>query len=107
LRALGVTGSRRSPVAPDIPTVAESGVPGYEVLQWYGVLAPAATPREIVERVQRAIATALQDPKVRERIAADGGEPVGNGPDAFGAIMRADYQKWGDVIRKAGIKVES
>jgi tripartite-type tricarboxylate transporter receptor subunit TctC len=106
LRALGVTGSKRSPVAPDIPTVAETGVPGYEVLQWYGVLAPAATPREIVERLQRAIVVALQDPKVRERIAADGGEPVGSTPDQLGAILRADHKKWGEVIRKAGIRVE-
>ncbi len=106
LRALGVTGPKRALVAPDVPTVAEAGVPGYEVLQWYGVLAPAATPRESIDRVQRAIAVALQDPKVRERIAADGGEPVGGTPDAFGAVIRADYQKWGEVIRKAGIKVE-
>jgi len=106
LRALGVTGSKRTTVAPDIPTIAESGVPGYEVLQWYGVLAPAATPREIIGRLHGVIAHAVQDPKIRERIVADAGEPVGNTPDEFSAILRADYKKWGDVIRKAGIRVD-
>ena len=107
LRALGVTGSKRASVAPDIPTVAEAGLPGYEVLQWYGVLAPAATPREIIGLLNRAIVRALQEPKIRERIVADGGEPVGSTPEEFGAVLRADYKKWGEVIRKAGIKIES
>jgi len=106
LRALGVTGSKRTTVAPDIPTIAEAGVPGYEVLQWYGVLAPAATPREIIGRLHGVIAHAVQDPKIRERIVADAGEPVGNTPDEFSAILRADYKKWGDVIREAGIRVD-
>ena len=106
LRALGVTGSKRTTVAPDIPTIAEAGVPGYEVLQWYGVLAPAATPREIIGRLHGVIAHAVQDPKIRERIVADAGEPVGNTPDEFSAILRADYKKWGDVIHKAGIRVD-
>jgi len=106
LRALGVTGSKRTTVAPDIPTIAEAGVPGYEVLQWYGVLAPAATPREIIGRLHGVIAHAVQDPKIRERIVADAGEPVGNTPDEFSAILRADYKKWGEVIRKAGIRVD-
>ena len=106
LRALGVTGSKRTTVAPDIPTIAEAGVPGYEVLQWYGVLAPAATPREIIGRLHGVIAHAVQDPKIRERIVADAGEPVGNTLDEFSAILRADYKKWGDVIRKAGIRVD-
>jgi len=106
LRALGVTGLQRASVAPDIPTIAEAGVPGYEVVQWYGVLAPAATPREITARLHGAVVHAVQDPKVRERIVADGGEPVGNTPEEFSAVLRADYKKWGDVIRKAGIRVD-
>ncbi|MGH8700126.1 MAG: Bug family tripartite tricarboxylate transporter substrate binding protein [Burkholderiales bacterium] len=106
LRALGVTGAKRATVAPDIPTIAEAGVPGYEVLQWYGVLAPAATPREIIGRLHDAVARAVQDPKIRERIVADAGEPVGNTPDELAAILRADFRKWGEVIRKAGIKVD-
>lgn len=106
LRALGVTGAQRASVAPDIPTIAEAGVPGYEVVQWYGVLAPAATPREIISRLHGAVVHAVQDPKIRERIVADGGEPVGNTPEEFSAILRADFKKWGDVIRKAGIRVD-
>jgi tripartite-type tricarboxylate transporter receptor subunit TctC len=106
LRALGVTGTKRASVAPDVPTVAEAGVPGYEVLQWYGVLAPAATPREIVNVLNRAVVQTLQDAKIRERIVADGGEPVGNSPEHFAAVLRSDHQKWGEVIRKAGIRVD-
>jgi len=106
LRAIGVTGPKRSSVAPDIPTIAEAGVPGYAVLQWYGVLVPAATPRDIVGRVHAAVVHAVQDPKIRARIVADGGEPVGNTPEEFSAIIQADYKKWGDVIRKAGIRVD-
>jgi len=106
LRALGVTGSKRAAVASDIPTIAEAGVPGYEVLQWYAVFAPAATPRDIVARLHTAVARAVQDPKIRERIAADGGEPVGGTPDELGAVLNADYKKWGEVIRKAGIRVD-
>lgn len=106
LRALGVTGPRRAAVAPDIPTIAEAGVPGYEVLQWYGILAPAKTPREIIARLNAAVVHAVRDARIRERISGDGGEPVGNTPEQFNAILRADYQKWGDVIRKAGIRVD-
>ncbi|HEX9684738.1 MAG TPA: tripartite tricarboxylate transporter substrate binding protein [Burkholderiales bacterium] len=106
LRALGVTGPRRASVAPDIPTIAEAGVPGYAVLQWYGVLAPAKTPREIIARLNAAVVHAVRDARIRERITGDGGEPVGNTPDQFSAILRADYEKWGEVIRKAGIRVD-
>ncbi len=106
LRALGVTGSKRAAVASDIPTIAEAGVPGYEVLQWYAVFAPAATPRDIVTRLHAAVARAVQDPKIRERIVADGGEPVGSTPEELGAILHAEYRKWGEVIRKAGIRVD-
>jgi len=106
IHALGVTGLQRATVAPDIPTIAEAGVPGYEVVQWYGVLAPAATPRDIIAKLHAGTVRAVQDPVVRQRIVADGGEPVGNTPEEFAAIIRADFRKWGDVIRKAGIKVD-
>jgi len=106
LRALGVTGAKRATVAPEIPTLAEAGVPGYEVLQWYGVLAPAATPREIIARLHAAVLHAVQDAHIRGRIVADGGEPVGNAPEEFSAILHADFKKWGDVIRRAGIKID-
>jgi tripartite-type tricarboxylate transporter receptor subunit TctC len=106
IRALGVTGPRRATVAPDIPTIAEAGVPGYEVLQWYGVLVPAATPREIIAKLHGAVVHAVKNPKVRSRIVADGGEPVAGSPGEFTRILHADYKKWGDVVRKAGIRVD-
>jgi tripartite-type tricarboxylate transporter receptor subunit TctC len=106
LRALGVTGGKRATVAPEIPTIAEGGLPGYEVVQWYAVFVPAGTPREIINRLNSAVVAAVQDPKVRERIVADGGDPVGGTPDELGAILRADHARWGEVIRKAGIRVD-
>lgn len=106
LRALGVTGPSPATVAPDVPTIAEAGVPGYEVLQWYGVLAPAATPREIIARLHAATAHAVNDSHVRGRIVSDGGEPVANTPEEFAAVLRADHRKWGDIIRRAGIRVD-
>jgi tripartite-type tricarboxylate transporter receptor subunit TctC len=106
LRALGVTGGKRTTVAPEIPTIAEGGLPGYEVVQWYAVFAPAGTPREIVNRLNSAVVAAVKDPKVRERIVADGGDPVGGTPDELGAILRADHARWGEVVKKAGIQVD-
>jgi tripartite-type tricarboxylate transporter receptor subunit TctC len=106
LRALGVTGGKRTAVAPEIPTIAESGLPGYEVVQWYAVFVPAGTPREVINRLNSAVVAAVQDPKVRERIVADGGDPVGGTPDELGAILRADHARWGEVVRKAGIRVD-
>jgi tripartite-type tricarboxylate transporter receptor subunit TctC len=106
IHALGVTGLNRATVAPDIPTIAEAGVPGYEVVQWYGVLAPANTPRDIIAKLHAGTVRAVQDPLIRQRIVSDGGEPVGNTPEEFAAIIRADFRKWGDVIRKAGIKLD-
>ena len=106
LRALGVTGGKRATVAPDIPTIAESGLPGYEVVQWYAVFVPAGTPREVINRLNSAVVAAVKDPKVRERIVADGGDPVGGTPDELGAILRADHARWGEVVKKAGISVD-
>jgi tripartite-type tricarboxylate transporter receptor subunit TctC len=106
LRAIGVTGSKRAIVAPDIPTIAEAGVPGYEVLQWYGVLAPANTPRDIIGKLHAATVRALQDPAVKERFLGDGGETVGNTPEEFAAVIRSDLKKWGQVVKDAGIRVD-
>ncbi len=106
LRAIGVTGARRAAVAPGVPSIAEAGVTGYEVVQWFGVLAPAHTPREIIARLHGAIARALQDPAVRQRFVSDGGEPAGNTPEEFAAVIRGDLVKWESVIRNAGIKSE-
>jgi tripartite-type tricarboxylate transporter receptor subunit TctC len=104
IRGLGVTSLKRASVAPDVPTIAETGVAGYEVVQWYGLLAPAATPRDIIAKVHSATVRALQDPAVQAHIAGEGGEPVGGTPEEFSAVIRADLQKWGRVVRDMKIK---
>jgi tripartite-type tricarboxylate transporter receptor subunit TctC len=106
LRALGVTGSKRAPGADEIPTIAEAGVPGYEAVQWYGVLAPAATPRDIIIKLHAGVVRALQNPDVRQRLLNDGAEPVGNSPEEFATYLRAETVKWAKVVQAAGIKPE-
>ncbi len=106
LRALGVTGSKRAPGAEDIPTIAEAGVPGYEAVQWYGLLAPAATPRDIITKLHAGVVRALQNPDVRQRLLNDGAEPVGNSPEEFTNYLRAETAKWAKVVQAAGIKPE-
>ena len=103
LRALGVTGAQRVSVMPELPTVAEAGVPGYEAVQWYGLLAPAQTPREIVAKLHGAMTGVLQMPAIRDKLAADGTQPVGNTPEEFARFMRSETEKWGKVVRAAGI----
>jgi tripartite-type tricarboxylate transporter receptor subunit TctC len=103
LRALGVTSDRRTVGAPDIPTIDEAGVPGYEALQWYGMLAPAGTPREIVTKLHGAVAQVLKDPGVRKLLINDGSEPVGTTPEVFAAFIRSETDKWAKVVREAGI----
>lgn len=104
VRALAVTSPQRSPVLPDVPTVQESGLPGYVVNSWFGLLAPAGTPPEIVARLQKAAAGVLAEPSVRQRIEQLGAMPGGDTPAAFSAIIRADHDKWSRVIRQAGIQ---
>jgi len=106
LRAIGVTGAKRASIAPGIPTIAEAGVPGYEVVQWFGVLAPAHTPRDIIARLHAGIVRVVQDPAIRERFSSDGAETVGSTPEEFAAVIRADLSKWSKVIKDAGIKRE-
>jgi tripartite-type tricarboxylate transporter receptor subunit TctC len=106
LRALDVTGAKRAPGADNIPTIAEAGVPGYEAVQWYGVLAPAATPRDIITRLHAGVVRALQNPDVRQRLLNDGAEPVGSSPEEFTAYLRSETAKWAKVIQAAGIKPE-
>ena len=103
VRALGVTSLKRSAVAPEVPTIAETGVPGYEVVQWYGMLAPAATPRDIINKLHAATVRVLRDPAVQAHFIADGGEPVGGTPEEFAAVIRADLQKWGKVVKAMGL----
>jgi len=106
LRAYGVTSARRSKAAPDIPTIAEQGVPEYEAVQWYGLMAPAGTPRDIVARLHKGVVFALQDATVKERFQASGADPVGNSPEEFAAVIRNDMAKWGKVVKAAGLKPE-
>jgi tripartite-type tricarboxylate transporter receptor subunit TctC len=106
LRALAVTGAQRSSMAPDVPTVAESGVPGYEVTTWYGLMVPARTPKEISGRLHAAAASALGHPEVKKRFATTDLEPAGSTPEQFGAFVRGEIAKWAKVIREAGITPE-
>ena len=106
LRALAVTSVRRSVALPDVPTVAEAGLPGYDSTQWYGVLAPAGTQREIVARLHDEIARALRDAEVGKRLAADGAEPVGSSPEEFAAFIKSESEKWAQVAKAAGIQPE-
>ena len=106
LRILGVASRERLAAFPDIPTIAESGVPGFEATQWYGLLVPAATPKDVVAKIQRDTAAALRDPAVNERLASEGAEPVGNTPEQFGAFIRSEIELWGKVIRATGMKAE-
>ena len=106
LRAIAVTGARRAPATPEIPTVAESGVPGYEVTAWYGVSAPAKTPAAIISRLNGEMVRALNLPDIREQLSAQGADPVGSTPEQYTAFMQNEITKWAKVIAAAGIKGE-
>ncbi len=106
LKALGVCSAERSASLPEVPTFAESGLDGFIVDSWVGVLAPARTPRAIIERLQRELAAVLAMPEVRERYAVLGIEPIGNTPDQFGEQIRADLAKWEKVVKQANIRLE-
>jgi tripartite-type tricarboxylate transporter receptor subunit TctC len=105
VRALAVTGLQRSPALPDVPTVSESGVPGFEAGSWYGLLAPAGTPRAIVERLNREVRRIQQLPDIRERLAAEAFDLPSDTPDAFAAHIRDDVAKWAQVVKAAGIRI--
>ncbi len=106
LRALAVTTVVRSSAAPDIPTVAEAGVPKYEMSQWYGLLAPAGTPAIVIERLNAEINKALKHPDVLSRMQTEGADPAGSSPQEFGTFFAAEIVKWTDVVRKAGIRAD-
>jgi tripartite-type tricarboxylate transporter receptor subunit TctC len=106
MRALGVTGAKRSPLAPEIPTVAEQGYPGFDVSVWYGLAAPAGTPRPIVERLNAELNKALQSADVRKVFADQGVEPVGGSLDDFRRFFDAQMSKWSKVIQTAGIHAD-
>ncbi len=106
LRALATTGARRSVVAPELPTVAEAGLPGYAVEAWYGVLAPAGTPRAIVERLSGDLARILQSAEGREALRAQGAEAVGSTPEEFARYLRAEVDKWAKMVKAQGLRGE-
>jgi len=107
LRVLAVTSEKRSQVMPALPTLAESGLPGFDVTGWYSLLAPAGTPPAIVARVQGDVAAALKVPAVHARLAGEGAEPVGSSPAEMGKFLAAEIRKWAGVIRAAGITPET
>jgi tripartite-type tricarboxylate transporter receptor subunit TctC len=106
LRALAITSLTRSPDLPNIPTMSESGLPGYEVLLWFGLYAPAKTPKAIITRLNQDVVKIMQTPEMRASLASEGGQPVGNSPEQFQEIIKADVAKWAKVVKDAGIKVD-
>jgi tripartite-type tricarboxylate transporter receptor subunit TctC len=106
LRALAVTGPSRSPIFPDLPTVAEAGLPGYEAVLHYGIVAPAGTPAPIIEKLNKALRAALANPEVTARITADGAEPLQSTPAEYAADIDREETKWSDIVRKSGAMAE-
>jgi tripartite-type tricarboxylate transporter receptor subunit TctC len=106
IRALAVTTAKRSPTVPDLPTVAESGVPGFDISTWYGVWAPAGTPKDIVNKIAAEMAKALKQPAVRERLAALGAEPAADTPEEFAAYCQSELAKWSKIVRESGAKAD-
>jgi len=106
LRALAITTAKRSALVPGVPTIAESGLPGFDFSTWWGLFAPAATPRPVIARLNADTLKALQLPDVKEKLAGVGAEPGGNSPEEFSAFVRSETEKWGRVIRTGGISLE-
>jgi len=106
LRALAVTTKNRIAPFPDLPTIAEAGVPGYEISTWYGIWAPVRTPPAIINRLQQAVAAAARNPETRARFDALGAEPVADSPEDYARFVRAEYDRWGKLVRDARIKLD-
>jgi len=106
LRALAVTTKNRIAPFPDLPTIAEAGVPGYEISTWYGIWAPVRTPSAIINRLQQAVAAAARNPETRARFDALGAEPVADSPEDYARFVRAEYDRWGKLVRDARIKLD-
>ncbi len=104
LRAIAVTAARRAAALPDVPTIAESGVPGYAAEVWFGVFAPAGTPRPVIDRLHSEISRALADTEIKGKLDALGNEVSGMGPDAFAAYVKTEVTRWAEIVRKAGVK---
>ena len=106
LRAIATTGKKRSTVTPDVPTVAESGVPGYEAPIWLGLMVPAATPKPVIEKLNAEVAKVLQSPDIKDNWAKQGAQPMPMKPDEFGRFLRADIEKWGKLVKATGMQIE-
>ncbi|MGH8632746.1 MAG: tripartite tricarboxylate transporter substrate-binding protein, partial [Burkholderiales bacterium] len=107
LRALAVSTAKRAIAMPELPTIAEAGLPGYESTNATGVLAPAGTPREIVAKLQQEIARVLNRPDIRERLLSLGAEPVGGTPEQFGEFIRTEIAKWAKVVKATGMELQT
>jgi len=105
VKAIAVTGASRSITAPEIPTVAESGVPGFDAVGWFGVVAPAGTPAPVIARLNAEIVDGMKAPEIRERLLAGGAEPATSSAEEFGRFIRSEVPKWANVIKSAGVKV--
>ena len=106
LRALAVTSKHRSAAVPEVPTVAESGLPEFEASSWFGLLGPAELPRDIVVKLQAEVVRILNIPEIRDRLIQQGADPVASTPEEFGAYMRAETLKWAKVVKEAGAKAD-
>jgi len=106
VRALGVTSAKRIPSLPDVPTIAESGLPGYEVTNWYGVMAPAGVPKDVLTKIHADVEKALKLKDVQQRFEAEGGDPTPTTPEQFAAFIKNEVVKWGKAVKESGAKVE-
>lgn len=106
LRALGVTTTSRLPSMSDLPTIAESGLPGYESMQWYGLLAPAGTPEEVLSFLNAHVVRIIQNPEMQQRLVNNGAIPVGSGREQFTSHIKSEMVKWAHVIKKSGARAD-
>jgi len=106
LKALGVGSANRIAALPDLPTISEAGVPGYEVTNWWGIVVPAGTPRSVIDRLHKDLTVVVASPETKERFAAEGSEPLSMSPDEFGRFIAAETVKWARVVKDAGIRAE-
>jgi tripartite-type tricarboxylate transporter receptor subunit TctC len=104
VRLLAVSTEKRAPQIPQVPTLAESGFPGFKILTWNGLMAPAGTPKEIIDRIAKEVSHAIHDPKVAERFVSNGVDPLGNSPEKFAATIPADIELWAEAVRIAGVQ---
>lgn len=106
LKVLAVTSLNRTALLPDLPTVSEAGVPGYEMTSWYGVLAPNGTPRGVIQKLNSDLVRAIRIPEVSEKLIEAGAEPVANTPEQYAAFIRSELKKWAKVVQESGAKVD-